>query len=228
LALLDALDAGVLTVVAAGNDGPELDTIGSPSSAPWVLTTAASTQDGEFFDSGIEITAPSDLASAIVMREASFTPPLTSDDPIEELLIAADDGIATRTGTAAGSVRDACTALENSAEMEGHIALIERGGCEFQVKIANAEDGAIAAVVSTTRVAARHERRHGSVTFRPSDQQRRRARLDRPRMPRTTNRERGGAGHRSLARASPPRCPGGPTSSPTSRRAGRRSRTGAS
>ena len=29
LALLDALDAGVLTVVAAGNDGPELDTIGS-------------------------------------------------------------------------------------------------------------------------------------------------------------------------------------------------------
>ena len=62
LALLDALDAGVLTVVAAGNDGPELDTIGSPSSAPWVLTTAASTQDGEFFDDGIEITAPADLA----------------------------------------------------------------------------------------------------------------------------------------------------------------------
>ncbi len=30
LALLDALDAGVLTVVAAGNDGPDLDTIGSP------------------------------------------------------------------------------------------------------------------------------------------------------------------------------------------------------
>ena len=28
LALLDAFDAGVLTVVAAGNDGPELDTIG--------------------------------------------------------------------------------------------------------------------------------------------------------------------------------------------------------
>ncbi len=148
LALLDALDAGVLTVVAAGNDGPELDTIGSPSSAPWVLTTAASTQDGEFFDSGIEITAPSELASAIVMREASFTPPLTRDDPIEARLIAADDGIATRAGTAAGSVRDACTPLKNSAEMDGRVALIERGGCEFQVKIANAEDaGAVAVVV---------------------------------------------------------------------------------
>jgi subtilisin family serine protease len=148
LALLDALDAGVLTVVAAGNDGPELDTIGSPSSAPWVLTTAASTQDGEFFNDGIEITAPADLASAIVMREASFTPPLTRDDPIEEQLVAADDGVGTRTGTAAGSIRDACEALVNSTAMDGRIALIERGGCEFQVKIANAEDaGAIAVVV---------------------------------------------------------------------------------
>ena len=62
LALLDALDAGVLTVVAAGNDGPDLDTIGSPSSAPWVLTTAASTQDGELFDDAIEITAPARIS----------------------------------------------------------------------------------------------------------------------------------------------------------------------
>jgi subtilisin family serine protease len=148
LALLDAFDAGVLTVVAAGNDGPELDTIGSPSSAPWVLTTAASTQDGEFFDSGIEITAPRELAGAVVMREASFTPPLTREDPIEEQLVAADDGVAARDGTAAGSVRDACGPLVNSAEMEGRVALIERGGCEFQVKIANAEDaGAVAVIV---------------------------------------------------------------------------------
>ena len=80
LALLDALDAGVLSVVAAGNDGPDLDTIGSPSSAPWVLTTAASTQDGELFDDAIEITAPTDLTDTLVMREASFTPPLSLDD----------------------------------------------------------------------------------------------------------------------------------------------------
>jgi subtilisin family serine protease len=148
LALLDAFDAGVLTVVAAGNEGPELDTIGSPSSAPWVLTTAASTQEGEFFDDGLEITAPADLASTIVMREAGFTPPLTREDPIEAPLVAADDGVATRTGTAAGSVRDACGPLVNAAEMNGNIALIERGGCEFQIKIANAEDaGAVAVVV---------------------------------------------------------------------------------
>jgi subtilisin family serine protease len=150
LALLDALDAGVLTVVAAGNDGPDLTTIGSPSSAPWVLTTAASTLDGEFFDEGIEITAPADIAGAVVSREASFTPALSSDEPIEEELVLADDnaGEDATGGTAAGTTRDACQALANAEEMDGRIALIERGGCEFQVKIANAEDaGAIAVVV---------------------------------------------------------------------------------
>lgn len=148
LALLDALDAGVLTVVAAGNDGPDLDTIGSPSSAPWVLTTGASTQDGEFFDDAIEITAPADLAEAIVMREASFTPPLSTDDEIEERLVLADDGVGARDGTAAGSTRDACEPLVNEDEMDGRVALIERGGCEFQVKIGNAENaGAVAVVV---------------------------------------------------------------------------------
>jgi subtilisin family serine protease len=147
LALLDALDAGVLTVVAAGNDGPELDTIGSPSSAPWVLTTAASTQGGELFDDAVEITAPADLAGAIVMREASFTPPLSRDDALEEQLVTADDGQG-GDGSAAGSPRDACEPLTNSADMDGRIALIERGSCEFQVKIANAEAaGAIAVVV---------------------------------------------------------------------------------
>ena len=150
LALLDALDAGVLSVVAAGNDGPDLDTIGSPSSAPWVLTTAASTQDGELFDDAIEITAPTDLTDTLVMREASFTPPLSVDDPIEEWLVTADDGETEsgRLGTTAGTTRDACQPLTNTVAMNGRIALIERGSCEFQVKIANAEDaGAVAVVV---------------------------------------------------------------------------------
>jgi subtilisin family serine protease len=148
MALLSAADAGVLTVVAAGNDGPDLYTIGSPSSAPWVLTTAASTQAGELFDEALEITAPADLADAISMREASFTPGLPHDDPLEALLVTVNDGQGTLAGGAAGSTRYACQPLDNAADIDGNIALVERGGCEFQVKIANAEDaGAIAVVV---------------------------------------------------------------------------------
>jgi subtilisin family serine protease len=148
LALLHAFDAGVLTVVAGGNDGPNLYTIGSPSSDPWVLTTAASTQSGELFDDAIEITAPTDMKQTIVMREATFTPALTRDKPIEAPLVTADDGQGAIQGGATGSVRDACQALTNDKDMKGNVALIERGGCEFDVKIANAEAaGAVAVVV---------------------------------------------------------------------------------
>jgi hypothetical protein len=151
LALLNAFDAGVLTVVAAGNDGPNLDTIGSPSSAPWVMTVGASTQSGTVFDEAISITEPTDVAGELLMREASFTPKLTSDDPIEEVLVEADDGQATRGNGSTGSTRDACEALVNSDDIDGHIALIERGGCEFELKVMHAEDaGAVGVVVYNT------------------------------------------------------------------------------
>ena len=154
LALLHALDAGVLTVVAAGNDGPNLYTIGSPSSDPWVLTTAASTQSGEVFDDAIEITAPADLTQTIVMRQASFTPALTRDKPVQAFLVTADDGQDAIQGGARGSLRDACQALTNKKDMQGNVALIERGGCEFDVKIANAEAAGAVAVVVYNNVGA--------------------------------------------------------------------------
>ncbi|MEO8466457.1 MAG: S8 family serine peptidase [Gammaproteobacteria bacterium] len=148
MALLHAFDAGVLTVVAGGNDGPDLYTIGSPSSDPWVLTTAASTQSGDLFDNAISITAPADLKQNIVMREATFTPALTRDKPIEAPLVTASDGQGQIQGGATGSTRDACQALTNSKDIDGNVALIERGGCEFDVKVANAEAaGAVAVVV---------------------------------------------------------------------------------
>jgi len=147
LALLNAFDAGVLTVVAAGNDGPDLDTIGSPSSAPWVITVTASTQTGTVFDEAIRITAPEDIAGEISMREASFTPKLTSD-AIEEALVEVDDANDKRSNGTTGSTLDACEPLANGNDVDGHIALIERGGCEFQLKIMHAEGaGAIGVVV---------------------------------------------------------------------------------
>jgi subtilisin family serine protease len=148
IALLTALDAGVLSVVAAGNDGPELGTIGSPSSAPWVLTVAASTQAGTRFEEAIEILTPADLAGALSSREASFTPQLGARGAIEERVIVADDGQNQSGNGLPGSRRDACEPLINGAELSGRIALIERGGCNFQVKIAHAEQaGAIAVIV---------------------------------------------------------------------------------
>ena len=146
LALLNAFDAGVLAVVAAGNDGPDYGTITSPSSAPWVMTVAASSQTGTAFSDAISITAPTSVAGSVEMREASFTPMLTVKSPIEAPLIAAVDSTPTKSST--GSPRDACSALTNATRVAGRIVLVERGGCEFQMKIQNAENaGAVGVIV---------------------------------------------------------------------------------
>ena len=148
MALLNALDAGVLSIIAAGNDGPNQGTIGSPSSAPWVLTVAASTQAGTGFEEAIEVVAPSDAAGRLAMREATFTVELR-ENPIEETPVTlVDDGVDTVGTGATGTVRDACDPLVNAADVGGTIALIQRGNCEFDVKLEHAAGaGAVAAIV---------------------------------------------------------------------------------
>jgi len=146
LALLAASNAGVLSVVAAGNDGPAVDGQGSilsPSGAPWVLTVGAASRTGDKFDEALRINSPGDVAGDITMREASFTPPLIDAGPFTGALVLVDDG-----DTTDGTSYDGCSALINGSEVSGKIALIERGVCDFEVKLKNAETaGAIAVVV---------------------------------------------------------------------------------
>jgi subtilisin family serine protease len=141
LALLAASDAGVLSVVAGGNDGPDpLGNILSPSGAPWVLTVAASSRAGEKFEEALRVNAPSDIANEYVNREAAFTPTLRDKGPITAELVLVDDGT--------GVVFDACESVENVGEIAEKIAFLQRGGCDFEVKLRNVEDaGALAAVV---------------------------------------------------------------------------------
>ena len=145
IALMNAAKAGVLAVVAAGNEGPNLGTIGSPAGGPWAITVAASTRDGETSVEAMQINEPPSIAGKYAVKEANFTPPLRDSDAIEAALILADDdNDASGTGTTA----DACEPLVNDTEMSGNIAFIERGGCNFDLKIQHAEDaGAVAAVV---------------------------------------------------------------------------------
>ena len=143
IALINASKAGVLTVVAAGNEGPNLATIGSPAGNPAVITAAASSRDGTHSLEAMQVTAPSSVADRYAVREASFTPALKDRDPIEEQLILVDDDDDT-----AGTANDACQPLINDSELSGRIAFIQRGGCDFDVKIQNAANaGAIAALV---------------------------------------------------------------------------------
>jgi len=143
LALLAAANVGVLSVVAAGNDGPTPASILSPSGAPWVLTVAASSRTGEKSEEAMRVNAPSSVAGEYAAREASFTPALRDVGPkTAELVLVENNDIAS------GSTFDGCQALINGDEIRDKIAFLQRGGCDFQDKLKNVEAaGAIAAVV---------------------------------------------------------------------------------
>ncbi len=148
VALMAATKAGVLAVVAAGNEGPNFGTVGSPAGGPWVITAAASSRDGQTSIEALRITNPASIAGKYAVKEANFTPPLQDRDPVEGQLVLADDGDDTLAGGGAGTTSDGCEPLVNDGLMSGNIAFIQRGGCDFEIKIANAADaGAIAALV---------------------------------------------------------------------------------
>lgn len=148
IALLAATKAGVLTVVAAGNDGPNFDTIMSPASSPAVITAAASSRDGQHSLEAMRVDSPPGIAGEYAVREAAFTPALADNDPLEGQLVLADDDDNTTDDGTTGATFDGCQSFINSSEVSGNIAFMQRGGCTFDVKIQNADNaGAIAAIV---------------------------------------------------------------------------------
>jgi subtilisin family serine protease len=148
IALMAAAKAGILSVVAAGNEGPNFDTITSPAGNPAVITTGASSREGQHSLEAMQVDSPPAIAGKYAVKEASFTPPLIDRDPIEGQLVLVDDDSSGTIDGSTGTTFDACQSLINSGEISGNIAFIQRGGCDFDVKVANAESaGAIAVVV---------------------------------------------------------------------------------
>ena len=148
IALLSATKSGVISIVAAGNEGPDLATIGSPAGAAWVITAAASSRAGNSSVEALQISTPPSIAGKYATKEALFSPPLQDRDPIEAILVLADDADDTLPNGSPGVTSDGCQPLVNGDDVSGNIALLQRSGCLFTDMVKNAEDaGAIAALV---------------------------------------------------------------------------------
>jgi extracellular elastinolytic metalloproteinase len=86
----------------------------------------------------VAITAP--FEADYEGQPAAFGGTVAAD--IEESIVVVNDGVAADGG------QQGCQALVNAAAVNGNIALIRRGGCEFGVKALNAQNaGAVAAIV---------------------------------------------------------------------------------
>lgn len=129
-AIENAAKAGVIVVVAAGNEGPGAGTIGDYATAPDAITAGAIANDRAI---GYAITVP-DASPYMAFPGDGPSPnqPLTA--PLYDIANADPTGLA-------------CSALP-AGSASGAIALIERGSCNFEDKVNNAAAaGAAAAII---------------------------------------------------------------------------------
>ncbi|MBN9658542.1 MAG: S8 family serine peptidase [Acidobacteria bacterium] len=125
-----ATQAGVIVVVAAGNNGPGVNTIGSPATAPSAIAVGAITND-RTFASSVEVAS---LGSYVAYN--GYTP--AGSTPVTANIV----DVSTLDGNGLG-----CSAFQPGS-LTGKIALIQRGDCTFELKINNAQSaGAVGALV---------------------------------------------------------------------------------
>jgi len=129
IAAQNAVDNGVIVVAAAGNAGPLPYVAGSPSVADGVISVAASL-DGGAEVMAMTIDAPASIAGNYEAAGSEFGP---LDPP-------------TTGEIALAQPTDACNPI--TSDVSGKIALIDRGTCEFTVKVRHAEQaGALGVLV---------------------------------------------------------------------------------
>jgi len=135
-AINNAINAGVVVCIAAGNEGPDMHTISTPGSTPDAITVGA-VWNSRVFSAQLHVTGldpvPSNLQN---LAYANGTGPSIPAAITGTLVDVADiDGY--------GS---ACAGLP-AGSLSGMYALIARGGCLFADKVSNAAAAGASAVI---------------------------------------------------------------------------------
>ncbi|MPZ26364.1 MAG: S8 family serine peptidase, partial [Micromonosporaceae bacterium] len=134
LAFLDAFEAGIFVAASAGNDGP--NTVAK--TGPWNASVAASTHQ-RVFAHQVSVTGPTQPPELVGVPGVPGDGPQVPADIEAEIRF--DE-----------SNPDGCVPFD-AGEFDGTIALIERGTCDFSVKVNNATAAGAVAVVLANNVA---------------------------------------------------------------------------
>ena len=129
---------GCVVVLSSGNGGNTAFKIDSPASAAAAIAVANAYDDG-FTTGAISIDTPADLAAKVAAVEGQFTPPLASLPPISGRLVRVLPSLA-------------CDPIQNASEIQGNIALVDRGTCFFLDKIRSLQAAGARAVVVVNNV----------------------------------------------------------------------------
>jgi minor extracellular serine protease Vpr len=130
IGLNNAVDAGVVVAVAAGNSGPGAQTVESPGRAPKVITAGASTNQ-HFI--GEPLTYPSGGGATVGAAVGDFA------------------ALPTASYSLFDTASDGCTSVLAGAS--GKLAIINRGVCSFSQKVANAKSAGAVGVLIVNNVA---------------------------------------------------------------------------
>jgi len=135
IGFLEAANTGIFVAAAAGNNGPGAGT--AAHTGPWITAVAATTTNRVFAQTmDVTATGAPDHLSGMPAVPSDDGPGLTDtiDAPVR-------DAHHADTGNGTG-----CAAFPEGT-FDGSIALIERGDCEFSVKVGNAAAAGADAVV---------------------------------------------------------------------------------
>jgi hypothetical protein len=96
---------------------------------------------------GLTVSAPAAAAGGYSYGAADFGPPLANVQFSTQIVAAQDPA-----DTAGPVTTDACSAITNASALAGKIALIDRGSCNFIIKVKNAQNaGALAAIIANNK-----------------------------------------------------------------------------
>ena len=139
-AVENAVAGGMVVAVAAGNSGPGPMTVDSPGTAPHAITVGASTNSHNVGPS-VSVNGPGSIPASLMNIASTLGATCAPESfPVGPFSVADESLEKQPLG---------CKAKKLSpGSLNGRIALIERGTCDFATKINNASnDGAVAAIV---------------------------------------------------------------------------------